>query len=30
MLAGIRMVRPGATLGDIGYAIQSVAQAEGL
>ena len=29
MLAGIRMVRPGATLGDIGYAIQSVAQAEG-
>jgi methionyl aminopeptidase len=29
MLAGIRTVKPGATLGDIGYAIQSVAQAEG-
>ena len=29
MLAGIRTVRPGATLGDIGYAIQSVAQAQG-
>lgn len=29
MLAGIHTVRPGATLGDIGYAIQSVAQREG-
>ena len=29
MLAGIRAVRPGATLGDIGYAIQSVAKREG-
>ncbi len=28
MLAGIRQVRPGATLGDIGHAIQSVAQRE--
>ena len=28
MCAGIRMVRPGATLGDIGHAIQSVAQRE--
>jgi len=28
MLAGIREVRPGATLGDIGHAIQSVAQRE--
>lgn len=26
MLAGIRQVRPGATLGDVGHAIQSVAQ----
>jgi methionyl aminopeptidase len=29
MCAGIRVVRPGATLGDIGYAIQSVAEREG-
>lgn len=29
MYAGIQAVKPGATLGDIGYAIQSVAQAEG-
>lgn len=29
MRAGIRQVRPGATLGDIGYAIQSVAHREG-
>ena len=29
MWAGIRQVRPGATLGDIGHAIQSVAQREG-
>ena len=29
MLAGIRAVRPGATLGDVGYAIQSVAHREG-
>lgn len=29
MLAGIRQVRPGATLGDIGHAIQSVAHREG-
>lgn len=29
MLAGIHAVKPGATLGDIGYAIQSVAQREG-
>ena len=28
MLAGIRQVRPGATLGDVGYAIQSVAHRE--
>jgi len=28
MLAGIREVRPGATLGDIGHAIQSVAHRE--
>ncbi len=28
MLAGIRQVRPGATLGDIGHAIQSVAERE--
>jgi methionyl aminopeptidase len=28
MLAGIRQVKPGATLGDIGYAIQSVAHRE--
>ena len=28
LLAGIRAVKPGATLGDIGYAIQSVAQRE--
>lgn len=28
MLAGIRQVRPGATLGDIGHAIQSVARRE--
>lgn len=28
MLAGIRQVRPGATLGDIGHAIQSVTQRE--
>jgi methionyl aminopeptidase len=28
MLAGIRQVRPGATLGDIGHAIQSVAHRE--
>lgn len=27
LLAGIRQVKPGATLGDIGHAIQSVAQA---
>ncbi|MGM2770977.1 M24 family metallopeptidase, partial [Bacillus cereus group sp. Bce020] len=26
LLAGIRAVRPGATLGDIGHAIQTVAQ----
>lgn len=29
MLAGIHAVKPGATLGDIGYAIQSVAQRDG-
>jgi methionyl aminopeptidase len=29
MRAGIRTVRPGATLGDVGHAIQSVAQREG-
>lgn len=29
MCAGIRAVKPGATLGDIGYAIQSLAEAEG-
>ncbi|MFV5425785.1 type I methionyl aminopeptidase [Acinetobacter towneri] len=29
MRAGIRAVKPGATLGDIGYAIQSVAHREG-
>ena len=29
MVAGIRQVRPGATLGDVGYAIQSVAHREG-
>ena len=29
MCAGIRMVRPGATLGDIGHAIQSLAEKEG-
>jgi methionyl aminopeptidase len=29
MLAGIRQVRPGATLGDVGHAIQRVAQREG-
>ncbi|MEZ5703393.1 MAG: type I methionyl aminopeptidase [Burkholderiaceae bacterium] len=29
MRAGIRQVRPGATLGDVGHAIQSVAQAAG-
>lgn len=28
MCAGIRAVRPGATLGDVGYAIQTVAQRE--
>ncbi|WP_207003034.1 type I methionyl aminopeptidase [Trinickia mobilis] len=29
MVAGIRQVRPGATLGDVGHAIQRVAQREG-
>jgi len=29
MCAGIRAVRPGATLGDVGHAIQSVAQRDG-
>lgn len=29
MLAGIQAVKPGATLGDVGYAIQTVAQREG-
>ena len=29
MAAGIRAVRPGATLGDVGYAIQQVARREG-
>ncbi|MDU6160379.1 MAG: M24 family metallopeptidase, partial [Acinetobacter sp.] len=29
MVAGIHAVKPGATLGDIGYAIQSVAHREG-
>ena len=29
MAAGIRAVRPGATLGDVGHAIQSVAEQEG-
>jgi len=29
MMAGIEQVRPGATLGDVGYAIQSVAHREG-
>ncbi|ALS61393.1 MULTISPECIES: type I methionyl aminopeptidase [Pandoraea] len=29
MVAGIRAVRPGATLGDVGYAIQTVAHREG-
>ena len=29
MCAGIRLVRPGATLGDIGHAIQTVAEKEG-
>ena len=28
MMAGIRAVRPGATLGDVGFAIQQVAEAE--
>lgn len=30
MCAGIRVVRPGATLGDIGHAIQTVAEKDGL
>ena len=29
MCAGIRVVKPGATLGDVGHAIQTVAQAQG-
>jgi methionyl aminopeptidase len=29
MIAGIRAVRPGAKVGDIGYAVQTVAEAEG-
>ena len=29
MMAGIEMVRPGTTLGDIGHAVQQVAEAEG-
>ena len=29
MVAGIREVRPGATLGDVGHAIQKVAQRDG-
>jgi methionyl aminopeptidase len=29
MLAGIRQVRPGATLGDVGHAIQTIAHREG-
>ena len=29
MCAGIRLVRPGATLGDVGHAIQAVAEKEG-
>lgn len=29
MCAGIRLVRPGATLGDVGHAIQAVAEREG-
>jgi methionyl aminopeptidase len=29
MLAGIREVKPGATLGDVGYAIQKIAQRDG-
>jgi len=29
MMRGIKVVRPGATLGDIGYAIQSYAEAQG-
>ena len=29
MLAGIREVKPGATLGDVGHAIQKVAQRDG-
>jgi methionyl aminopeptidase len=29
MMAGIRAVRPGATLGDVGHAIQQVAEAAG-
>jgi methionyl aminopeptidase len=29
MVAGIRAVRPGATLGDVGHAIQTVAQRDG-
>ncbi|HSI48897.1 MAG TPA: type I methionyl aminopeptidase [Ideonella sp.] len=29
MVAGIRQVRPGATLGDVGHAIQTVAQRDG-
>jgi methionyl aminopeptidase len=29
MCAGIRLVRPGATLGDIGHAIQKVAERDG-
>jgi methionyl aminopeptidase len=29
MLAGIRQVKPGATLGDVGHAIQQVAQRDG-
>jgi len=29
MLAGIRQVKPGATLGDVGHAIQQIAQREG-
>ncbi|WDD92942.1 type I methionyl aminopeptidase [Burkholderia sp. FERM BP-3421] len=29
MMAGVAQVRPGATLGDVGHAIQSVAQREG-
>ncbi len=29
MVAGIRQVKPGATLGDVGYAIQKIAQRDG-